>query len=215
METSDYLNDRELLLTGNPIRAMIKQTNIEEAKKSLGLCPDKFTVLFMGGSQGANSINQHIAKKYDEYINNNIQIIWQTGKNSNNLVRDISESGVKIFEFINEMDLIYSASDLIISRAGATAISEILFLRKPSILVPYPYAANNHQEINAITLEKKKAAIKINENEFETGKLEETVFELSKSKSKMNFYRKNADKYSIDNSSYLIKNHILDIINAR
>jgi len=215
-ETEEYLNNKNLLFTGNPIRATIKATDMKDAKNRLNLSPEKFTILIMGGSQGARSINQHIAKNYQKYINNNIQIIWQTGKNSNNLTMSISNSEIKIFEFIDEMNLVYSASDLVISRAGATAISEILFLEKPSILIPYPYAANNHQEVNAITLEKENAAIKIDETEFETGKLEKVVFEFSKSTDKINFYKKNAKKYSTKDSASLIKKHVMEIIaNAR
>ena len=88
-------------------------------------------------------------------------------------------------------------------------------LEKPSILIPYPYAANNHQEVNAITLEKKNIAVKVSEKEFMTGKLEETVFDFSKSVNKINLYKKNIKKYSTNNSAYLIKKHIEDLINAR
>ncbi len=214
-ETNKYLDNNKILFTGNPIRSIIKKTNIEKAKKKIGLEAERFTILIIGGSQGAKSINKHIAKEYKKYLDNNIQIIWQIGKNSDNLINGISSSSIKIFEFINEMDLAYSASDLIISRAGATAISEILFLEKPSILIPYPYSANNHQEINADTLEKKNTAIKVNEEEFKKGKLEEMIFELSKSSSKINFYINNIKKNSMQNSSYLIRQHIMDAINAR
>jgi len=214
-ETNKYLDNNKILFTGNPIRTMIKKINMEKAKKTLGLKTERFTILIIGGSQGAKSINKHIAKEYKKYLDNNIQIIWQVGKNSDSFINSISSSNIKIFEFINEMDLAYSASDLIISRAGATAISEILFLEKPSILIPYPYSANNHQEINADTLEKKNAAIKVNEEEFEKGKLEEIIFQLSKSSSKINFYIDSIKKNSMQNSAHLIRQHIMDAINAR
>ena len=214
-ETKEYLNHKNLLFTGNPIRSMIKKIRMEDAKEYLGLSSKKFTILIMGGSQGASSINQHIINNYQKYIDNNIQIIWQTGKNSNNSIKDISNPGIKIFDFINKMDIAYSASDLVVSRAGATAISEILFLEKPSILIPYPYAANNHQEINAITLEKKDASIKVTEEELKDGKLEDSIFELLGSEDKINFYKKNTKEYSMNNSAHLIKEHIKDAINAR
>ena len=111
------------------------------------------------------------------------------------------------------MDLAYSASNLIVSRAGATAISEILYLEKPSILIPYPFAANNHQEINAVTLEKKNTSITIHEKDLKNGELEKTILELSASIERVNFYKENIKKYSFNNSAYLIKEHIKDAIN--
>ena len=130
-------------------------------------------------------------------------------------MRDISNPKIRIFDFIDEMDLVYSASDLVVSRAGATAISEILYLEKPSILIPYPFAANNHQEINAITLEEKNASIKITDEELKNGKLEDSIFEFSESNDKINFYKKNTKEYSMNNSAHLIKEYIKDAINAR
>ena len=214
-ETKQYLNHTKILFTGNPIRSMIKKVDTREAKSHFNLSPDKFTILIIGGSQGAQSINRHIRNNYKKYIDNNIQIIWQIGENSKSLAIDRLDAGIKIFSFINEMDLAYSASNLVVSRAGATAISEILYLEKPSILIPYPFAANNHQEINATTLEKRNVSITVSEENLKDGKLEKIIFEFSESNNKINFYKKNIKKYSTNNSAYLIKKHIKDAIDAR
>ena len=212
-ETNNYLKHGKILLTGNPIRSMIKKIDMKKAKRHFGLCPKEFTILIIGGSQGAQSINKHIINNYKKYTDNNIQIIWQIGKNLKSFEIDKADKRIKIFSFIDEMDLAYSASNLIISRAGATAISEILYLEKPSILIPYPFAANNHQEINAVTLEKKNTSITIHEKDLKNGELEKTILELSTSIERVNFYKENIRKYSFNNSAYLIKEHIKDAIN--
>ena len=216
LETAKYLNKGKVFYTGNPIRSSIKKSNIHNAKSELGLSPEKFTVLFMGGSQGALAINKYLKNRYKKYIDNDIQLIWQTGERSKHLAKSVDHPKVKIYSFINEIDKIYAASDLIVSRAGATAISEILYLEKPSILIPYPFAANNHQEVNANTLEKNNVSIKINQKDLLTKKLENIVIDLSKSENKINIYKENAKKYSKDNSASLIKDKIKDmILNAR
>ncbi len=114
------------------------------------------------------------------------------------------------------MGVAYSASDLIISRAGATAISEIISLGKPSILIPYPYAANNHQEMNAKVLEKNNACFIIKEEELKDGKLEKMISNSSKFISKINNIKENAIKFSKKKSATLIADKIMyEIDNAR
>ena len=86
--------------------------------------------------------------RIQKYLNKNLQLIWQTGKNFKSQLKEVEELDIKKYEFIDEMDKAYCSVDLVISRAGATAISEILYLGKPSVLIPYPHAADNHQELN-------------------------------------------------------------------
>ena len=205
---SGITNTEKVLLTGNPVRNMIKEIDNKKSKINMGLSPDKFTILIIGGSQGSMSINEHFINNYEKYLNKDFQIIWQIGKNSNKIKDRIIDSRIKIFEFINKMDNAYSASDLVVSRAGATAISEILYLGKPSILIPFPFAANNHQEVNAKALDNKGASIMVKEDELNGGKLETLIFELSKSDNKINLYKENAKKCSISNSAYLIKEKV-------
>ena len=119
-----------------------------------------------------------------------------------------------MFDFIDDIENAYAASDLVVSRAGATAISEILFLKKPSILIPYPYASDNHQEINAKVLEDRGAAVMIKENEFNNSLLERKIFELFESKEAMNKISLNASKLSSPNASDVIKDKIKEIMSC-
>lgn len=210
--TKKYLNKNNYFLTGNPIRKQIKQLDTQESRKKLGLDLGKHTILIIGGSQGARSINKHFQLNYRQYLDKNIQIIWQTGNNSADIIKKVNDSNIKKFDFIDKMEYAYSASDLIISRAGATAISEILYLGKPSILIPYPFAANNHQELNAQVLDNIGASVMVKENEFKDNILENKIFEIIDSSEKINLLKKNALKFSNRNSSFLIKEKIKEIV---
>ena len=122
------------------------------------------------------------------------------------------DHNIKMFDFIDNVEYAYSASDLIVSRAGATAISEILYLGIPSILIPYPFASDNHQEINAKVLDNIEAAVMVKESEFEKNVLENKIFEIIDSNQKMNLLKKNALEFSNRNSSFLIKEKIKEMI---
>ena len=184
----------------------------QESRKKLELDLEKHTILIIGGSQGARSINNHFQLNYRQYLDKNIQIIWQTGNNSADIIKKVNDPNIKKFDFIDKMEYAYSASDLIISRAGATAISEILYLGKPSILIPYPFAANNHQELNAQVLDNIGASVMVKENEFKDNILENKIFEIIDSSEKINLLKKNALKFSNRNSSFLIKEKIKEMV---
>ena len=211
-ETKEYLKKENYFLTGNPIRSIIKNIDSRESKIHMGLDPDKNTILIMGGSQGSKSINEYFLKNYRKYLDEDIQFLWQTGKSCKERIKQITDSNIKKYEFIDDMDYAYSAADLVISRAGATAISEILHLGKPSILIPYPYAADNHQELNAKVLDGNKASIMVMEHELVDGVLENSIFKIIKSTETMNLFRNNALKYSIKDSSLLIKEKLAGIM---
>jgi len=213
-ETNRYLNNANCYLVGNPIREQIKNSNPIISKEKFNLDADKFTILIIGGSQGARSINTHFKSNYKKYIDKNIQIIWQTGNQSHDIVDQIDNDNIKIIDFIDDIENAYAASDLVISRAGATAISEILYLAKPSILIPYPYAAENHQELNARALSCKNAAIMVKEEKFKEGILEKEIFKLISSKDRIKNIQKNALNFSYRDSSTLIKNKIKEIISC-
>ena len=207
-ETSNYLTSKNIICTGNPIRKMIVKHNKEESLIKMNLNPNKKTILIVGGSQGSTSINNHFYKSYKKYINKDIQIIWQVGKYSKELIKNIHHNNIRVLEFIDDMGIAYSASDIIVSRAGATAISEILYLEKPSILIPYPFAANNHQELNGEVLHRKGASIMVHESDFSNGKLEKSIFNLISSSDKMKSFKENASKLSKKNSAELISKEI-------
>ncbi len=213
-ETNSFLNTANCYLTGNPIRERIKNNNPIVSKEKFDLDAEKFTILIIGGSQGARSINNHVMRNYKEYIDKNIQIIWQTGNQSDDIIGQINNKNIKIIDFIDDIENAYAASDLVISRAGATAISEILYLAKPSILIPYPYAAENHQELNARALSCKDAAIMVKEENFKEGILEKEIFSLISSKHRIKAMKKNAANFAYRDSSTLIKNKIEEIISC-
>lgn len=199
-----YFPLKKIRKTGNPIRKVLrKNCDVQLAKNFFKLNNKKLTIIIIGGSLGAEPINKLIAKKINDF--SNYQIIWQTGKKNyqkyNKLCRDFSN--ISVFDFIDRMDLAYSVADIIISRAGAIAITEICFLQKTSILIPSPYVSENHQMKNAITLAKHDACIILEEKDLEE-KLLLTLENLLND----TIYRKkialNAKAISVDNSSIKI-----------
>lgn len=153
------------LLTGNPIRSALRQ-EVRDARQQLGLEPDRFTLLVMGGSQGAQAINRCMAETVQllsrESPSLKIQIVHLTGaKEMEALEHAYTRAQVphKLFSFLEAMELAYSSCDLVIGRAGGTSLAEITALGLPSILIPFPQAKADHQYLNAIEIEKKGAAI--------------------------------------------------------
>ncbi len=147
-----FKNNEKLKFTGNPVRENLKRIDSVEALKSFNLTPDKKTLLVLGGSLGAASINKAVEENLNNFNNKGIQLIWQTGKNYIDEFKKHSSETIKTFSFIENMNLCYSACDIVLSRAGGITISEILNLGLPSILVPSPNVAENHQYLNAKNL---------------------------------------------------------------
>lgn len=177
-----YFPANRILMTGNPVRSEIVSTDAkrEEALTAFGLTANTFTLLVVGGSLGARSINQAMAASLQNLMQLNIQIIWQTGKGNADAAHKAAESfssKVKVHEFIQRMDQAYAAADLVISRAGALAVSELCLVHKPAILVPFPFAAEDHQTSNARALSEKGAAVLIPDSEV-VARLSEAVAEL-------------------------------------
>ncbi|WP_029906805.1 undecaprenyldiphospho-muramoylpentapeptide beta-N-acetylglucosaminyltransferase [Prevotella sp. 10(H)] len=162
----------KIIMTGNPCRQELLSTTItrKEAYKEYNLDPDKKTILLIGGSLGSRTLNKSILAGLDQIGKSDIQLLWQCGKlYSFELNMDIASKGnpgnVHMQEFISRMDLAYKAADLVISRAGASSISELSLLGKPVILVPSPNVSEDHQTKNAMALVNKDAAILITDNE--------------------------------------------------
>ena len=191
-EFHKYINNSNIELTGNPINPSFKNNiNVDKnfIKKKLGLSLSKKTLLILGGSQGAQAINKHIYSKYDYYKKNDYQIILQCGNKNYNFIPSelFNEKNIIIKKFLNDngkwnMFNCCIAADLVIARAGALTISELTFLGKASILIPFKYASDNHQEINAKSLEEKGACTVIDENRLKEGALEKKITEIFKKK---------------------------------
>ena len=165
-DSKKYLRKPDRIkLTGNPVRKELGTTTKEEAKKSFGLDENKLTILILGGSLGAASINNAIANCINELQKKSLQIIWQTGKNYYQNYKNLNLDSVKILDFIEDMNQAYSACDLLVARAGATTIAELTVLGIPSILIPSPHVAENHQYFNAKSLADNNAALLINDSD--------------------------------------------------
>lgn len=181
-DSSEYFSDEiksKIRCVGNPVRkALLNPIAKEEARQKFGLAPDKLTALIFGGSLGARSINNATGKAIKSLDSAKIQFLWQTGKNYE--IPAILPENVKVLQFIDDMASAYAVADLVVSRSGATSVAEICTTGKPAILVPYPHAANNHQEMNAMSLQEKGACILIDDSEIEhvlTEKIEEYIFD--------------------------------------
>ena len=163
----------KIIKTGNPVRQNLLDAKVtkEEAIKSFGLDPQKRTVLVIGGSLGARTVNESILQHLEEIRSSkDVQFIWQTGKYyskeiSEALAKETPVENMKVMDFISNMDNAYMAADLVISRAGASSISELCLLKKPCILVPSPNVAEDHQTKNAQALSTRGAAIFVKDSD--------------------------------------------------
>ncbi len=161
----------KLILTGNPVRQNLVGGDKYEAYKAFGFSPDKKTLLIIGGSLGARTINNSVISHLKELKESGIQVLWQTGKGYIDAARKSAEpfksESLYVTDFVSRMDLAYAMADLVISRAGASSISELCLLGKPSILVPSPNVAEDHQTHNAMALVNKNAAVLVKDVEAE------------------------------------------------
>lgn len=159
-----FFDAEKIKITGNPVRKDIVniKTNKTDALAHFGLKSEHKTILVIGGSLGAKTINQSIEKSLDLFTKNNIQVLWQTGKlfeeQALKAVKNKDTNLIKPTAFIYEMDKAYAAADVVISRAGALSISELCLIKKPCILVPSPNVSEDHQTKNAMSLVNKNAA---------------------------------------------------------
>jgi len=167
-----FFDKEKIILTGNPVRQGLRNHPMsrEEAIASFGLDPNKRTVLILGGSLGARTINQCLMNHLDKIKSSGVQFIWQTGKiYIDEAKATVAKAGklpmLYVTDFISDMATAYSAADLVISRAGAGSISEFCLLQKPVILVPSPNVAEDHQTKNALALVNKNAALYVKDAE--------------------------------------------------
>lgn len=167
-----YFPKEKIYLTGNPVRkeVVITENKRSEAADFFNLDSELKTVLVVGGSLGARTINEAIEEKLSNFTKNEIQLIWQTGKNyysqASTAILKQGNPKLKVYQFINRMDLAYAMADLVISRAGAIAISELCLVAKPLILVPSPFVAEDHQTKNALALVTYNAAVLVKDKDL-------------------------------------------------
>lgn len=209
-----YFPADKIIKTGNPVRKQMIDIDgkKDEAALFFGLDASRETLLVVGGSQGALSINKSVAGFLEAFTGKGYQVIWQTGKYYYNEARELlskmSGKGVVVTEFIDRMDLAYAMADAIISRAGAIAISEICAVAKPPVFVPFPAAAEDHQTKNARALADRDAALLIPDHEA-MEKLGRTIGQLMENKELKARMSENLSKLAIRNSADKIADEIL------
>ncbi|MBE9491972.1 MAG: undecaprenyldiphospho-muramoylpentapeptide beta-N-acetylglucosaminyltransferase [Bacteroidetes bacterium] len=215
----------KIVITGNPVRQDILNLNDKKsgAYDFFKLQKTKKTLIIIGGSQGAMSINKNIQACLESLIENNIQIIWQTGKlcyeaaceAANQLKQKITpdevDNNVKIHDFISRMDYAYAIADLVVSRAGAIAISELCVAGKPVILIPLPSAAEDHQTKNAMSLVKKEAARMIKDSE-QNEKLHASIISLINENNELKKLENNISKLGIRDAAIKITDEIISLM---
>jgi len=164
-----FFPKEKIVLTGNPVRQDLIDIDSkrDEAITFYGLDPNKKTLLVLGGSLGARKINQLIEKELQNFLSQNVQIIWQCGKLYFEEYKKFNQLNVKVIDFIERMDFVYAAADVIISRAGASSVSELCIVGKPVIFIPSPNVAEDHQTKNAQAIVDAKGAILLKEIQLE------------------------------------------------
>ena len=207
-----FFDKDKIILTGNPVRQGLRnnQTTREEAIASFGLDPDKRTVLILGGSLGARTINQCLMNHLDKVKTSGVQFIWQTGKIYIDEARAaVAQAGelpmLHVTDFISDMATAYSAADLVISRAGAGSISEFCLLQKPVILVPSPNVSEDHQTKNALALVNKNAALYVKDAEANDQLLDKAIDAVNQPELLKNLSKNIAELAFTDSANVIAK----------
>ena len=209
----------KIRLVGNPVRQNLCNENIdkEKAAEDFNLSPDKPTILLIGGSLGARTMNESVLQSLELIRESNVQFIWQTGSYykdhiAQQLARHSVPGNLHVTDFIKSMDKAYALADLVISRAGASSISELCLLGKPSILVPSPNVAEDHQTHNAMALVNRNAALLVKDAEAEHTLIPLAIKTVG-DKTLLESLSKNASDMAFRNSDTIIAQEILTLIN--
>ena len=203
----------KIVKTGNPVRQDLLSihSKIEEGKTFFKIDKNKKTILVLGGSLGARKINQLVESNLDFFKNQQVQVIWQCGKLYYEEYKKYNTSeDIQVHQFLNRMDFAYAASDIIISRAGASSVSELCIVGKPVIFIPSPNVAEDHQTKNAKAIADQHGAILVRENELETFPI---IFEtLIKDKGKQDHLSENINELALPGATTDIVNEIEQLL---
>lgn len=206
----------KIILTGNPVRQNIVESDIKksDAKAFFKLKVNAKVILSVGGSLGARTINQSIEAKLPEIAQSKIQLIWQTGKHfkaqADEAVKASGATNVYVTDFISRMDMAYAAANLVISRAGASTISELCLIGKPTILVPSPNVAEDHQTKNAQALESNAAAVMVRDSDAKSDLIEKALTLIEDSET-LKSLSVNVKKMALPNSAKIIADEVIDV----
>lgn len=210
-----------IIMTGNPVRQTVLETKLtkEEACRQFGLKADKKTIFLVGGSLGAKTINDSVLQHLDLIKESGVQFIWQTGKYYYSSISEHMKNHenlpmLKFMDFVSDMGIAYKAADLVISRAGASSISEFCLIGKPVILVPSPNVAEDHQTKNAMALVNKDAAIYIKDAEAANTLLKQAISIVNDDK-KLNSLSENIKKLGFKDSANIIAEEVIKLANKQ
>ena len=206
----------KIMMTGNPVRQALLDTTIsrEDAVRSMGFDPAKKTILLVGGSLGARTINESVLQHLDMVKESDVQFVWQTGKFYNASINDKLKGqelpNLKVTDFITDMGTAYKAADLVISRAGASSISEFCLIGKPVILVPSPNVAEDNQTKNALALANRDAAIYVKDAEA-PGTLLKLAIDTVNNDEKLKSLSENVLKLALPDSANIIAKEVIKL----
>lgn len=207
----------KIIMTGNPVRQALLETTMthEEAVKKLGLNPAKKTILLVGGSLGARTMNESILQHLDLIKESDVQFVWQTGKYYHaDIMKQLNNRqdlpNLKVMDFISDMGVAYRAADLVVSRAGASSISEFCLIGKPVILVPSPNVAEDHQTKNAMALVNKDAALYVKDDEAPKVLLS-LALETVADDARLQTLSKNILRLALPNSADIIADEVIKL----
>ncbi|MES2575308.1 MAG: undecaprenyldiphospho-muramoylpentapeptide beta-N-acetylglucosaminyltransferase [Bacteroidota bacterium] len=211
-----FFPKEKMILTGNPVRQDLIdiESKREEAKKYFNLDPNKKTLLVLGGSLGARRVNQLIEKELDRFNEEGVQVIWQCGKLYFEDYKKYNSNTVQVLAFIDRMDLVYAAADIVISRAGASSVSELCIVGKPVIFIPSPNVAEDHQTKNAQAIVDKIGAIMLKESELDSQF--SLVFEaLLRDQGKQDYLSENIKQLALPNATKQIVDEIVKLVKIK
>lgn len=207
----------KIVKTGNPVRQALLDTKLTkaEALKSFGLSEDKKTILIVGGSLGARTVNESVLQNLDMIKESGVQFIWQTGKYYNaSIMAELKQRGtvpsLHVTDFISDMGAAYKAADLVISRAGASSISEFCLIGKPVILVPSPNVAEDHQTKNAMALVNKNAALYVKDADA-PAEVVKLALQTVKDDARLKELSENILKLALPDSADIIANEVVKL----
>ncbi len=219
-EAKQYLDSTHIKVTGLPVRKEIMPMDKQKARQLLGMDPHMFTILAFGGSLGAKTINNALLDFIDRSRSQVLQLIWITGEAAYEQIREELEQRfnrqtlrpqIKLYPYLNQMEQAMGAADLAVCRAGASTVSELEVVGLPAILVPYPFAADNHQEKNARALVDKSAALMVIDEFFDGAEMVKKVQELIKNPEKLKIMGQNMQKEAKPDALHKITDEILKL----
>lgn len=215
-----FFPKEKILVTGNPVRQDVLNTSLtrEEALQTFGLEANKKTILLVGGSLGARTINESVLSHLDEIASSDMQFIWQTGKIysqeiSETLKQKGKPSNLIVCDFIGDMGAAYRAADLVISRAGASSISEFCLIGKPVILVPSPNVAEDHQTKNALALVERDAALYVKDEEAQKQLIPLAIKTVS-DEAKLKSLSEHVRKMGLPDSALMIAKEVMKLVKS-